>query len=252
MSTGDRLRRISDIIGGVSALGEALNVKPQTFYDYFRGKTKPGKRLKERLEGLGFSPEWIDYGHGSIYADNEAGKKLYEKFGSVEGEGLWNHAPGEKEPHREPTPHLGANIREFYGSVPSRAGRMIPVHSAVLQAGAQQVAMGDYIKTMFDVDKMFSENTSFVEAAGDSMREVGIEDGDLLLVSSTEKPRAHDIVVARIGAAMMLKRILEVGEQPTLYPDNPDSEPISVTPKMGFSVVGVVVQILKNPRRKRG
>ena len=64
---------------------------------------------------------------------------------------------------------------------------------------------------------------------GDSMKDVGILDGDLLAVHSTPTARDGQIVVARIEDEVTVKRLKRSGQHTLkLLPENADFEPIVV------------------------
>jgi repressor LexA len=61
---------------------------------------------------------------------------------------------------------------------------------------------------------------------GMSMRDAGILDGDLLAVHRTREARSGQIVVARLGSEVTVKRLRRRGNSVELVPENPDFEPI--------------------------
>jgi repressor LexA len=61
---------------------------------------------------------------------------------------------------------------------------------------------------------------------GDSMQDAGILDGDLLAVHRTPRAENGQIVVARIGDEVTVKRFQRRGSVVRLLPQNPDYEPI--------------------------
>lgn len=63
---------------------------------------------------------------------------------------------------------------------------------------------------------------------GMSMRDAGILDGDLLAVHRTPEARNGEIVVARLGDEVTVKRFRRRGHQVQLLPENSDFEPIEV------------------------
>ena len=65
---------------------------------------------------------------------------------------------------------------------------------------------------------------------GDSMRDIGILEGDLLAVRSTPDAENGQIVVARIDDEVTVKRLQKRGRRVRLLPENPDFAPID--PKM--------------------
>jgi repressor LexA len=61
-----------------------------------------------------------------------------------------------------------------------------------------------------------------------SMKDVGIFDGDLLAVHTTREARNGQIVVARIGDEVTVKRFKRDGSKVWLIADNPEVAPIEV------------------------
>ncbi|MCY1413723.1 LexA repressor [compost metagenome] len=63
---------------------------------------------------------------------------------------------------------------------------------------------------------------------GMSMKDVGILDGDLLAVHVTREARNGQIVVARLGEDVTVKRFKREGSKVWLIAENPEFEPIEV------------------------
>jgi len=88
----------------------------------------------------------------------------------------------------------------------------------------------------------------FLRVQGDSMKDGGILDGDLLAVSKTETASNGQLVVARIDDEVTVK-ILKRGRQRsvlTLLPQNPDFEPIEVNLKeQQFAIEGLGVGVIR-------
>lgn len=76
----------------------------------------------------------------------------------------------------------------------------------------------------------FSPSADYLlRVTGDSMRDVGILDGDLLAVHNTQTASDGQIVVARIDDAVTVKRLKRSGQHTLkLLPENPDYDPIVV------------------------
>lgn len=70
----------------------------------------------------------------------------------------------------------------------------------------------------------------FLQVRGDSMKDVGILDGDLLAVHKTGNVHNGDIVVARLGDEVTVKRLQRNSNkyQLSLLPENDDYAPIEV------------------------
>ncbi len=65
---------------------------------------------------------------------------------------------------------------------------------------------------------------------GDSMRDAGILDGDLLAVRQSPEARNGQIVVARIEDEVTVKYFQRAGDRVRLLPANPDYTPIEIDP----------------------
>lgn len=93
----------------------------------------------------------------------------------------------------------------------------------------------------------------FVRVEGDSLDKVGFRSGDVLAVRRNPDPKDGDIVVARIGEEVVVKRFCRKDEATIeLQPEshNPEHKPIRVTPDtVGFEVVGTVVGAVVGTRR---
>ena len=88
----------------------------------------------------------------------------------------------------------------------------------------------------------------FLRVHGDSMVEAGILDGDLLAVHSTPVANTGEIVVARIGDEVTVKRLRKTAQKHRieLLPENPDYEPIEVDLReQAFVIEGLSVGILR-------
>ncbi|WP_341937039.1 transcriptional repressor LexA [Marinimicrobium sp. C2-29] len=83
---------------------------------------------------------------------------------------------------------------------------------------------------------------------GMSMKDAGILDGDLLAVHRTQQVRNGQIVVARIGEEVTVKRFRRVGNraQVELLPENPDFEVIKVDLRdQDLTIEGLSVGVIR-------
>ena len=79
-----------------------------------------------------------------------------------------------------------------------------------------------------------------------SMRDVGIMDGDLLAVQSTKEAKNGQIIVARIGEEVTVKRFRRNKHLIELHPENPDFKIIVVEPGEPFEIEGLAVGLIRN------
>ncbi|KAF1721985.1 transcriptional repressor LexA [Pseudoxanthomonas wuyuanensis] len=83
---------------------------------------------------------------------------------------------------------------------------------------------------------------------GDSMRDEGIFDGDLIGVHRTGDARSGQIVVARIDDEITVK-LLKIGkDRIRLLPRNPDYAPIEVLPDQDFAIEGLYCGLVRPNR----
>jgi repressor LexA len=83
---------------------------------------------------------------------------------------------------------------------------------------------------------------------GDSMRDEGIFEGDLIGVHRTSDARSGQIVVARIEDEVTVK-LLKIGrDRIRLLPRNPDYEPIEVRPDQDFAIEGLYCGLVRPNR----
>ena len=119
-----------------------------------------------------------------------------------------------------------------------------------------QVAAGVPIGADIGSDQMVLLDRNFFSPApdyllrvkGDSMRDEGIFDGDLIGVHRTRDARSGQIVVARIDDEITVK-LLKLGrERIRLLPRNPDFAPIEVQPGQEFAIEGLYCGLVRPSR----
>ncbi len=87
-----------------------------------------------------------------------------------------------------------------------------------------------------------------LKVKGDSMRDEGIFDGDLIGVHRTSQARSGQIVVARIDDEITVK-LLKIGkDRIRLLPRNPDYAPIEVLPDQDFAIEGLYCGLVRPNR----
>lgn len=95
--------------------------------------------------------------------------------------------------------------------------------------------------------KLFSPRADFLlRVRGLSMINAGIFDGDLLAVHRTSEARNGQIVVARLGDEVTVKRLRRTAHAIELLPENPDFPVIVVQPGEPFEIEGLAVGLIRN------
>jgi DNA polymerase V len=87
--------------------------------------------------------------------------------------------------------------------------------------------------------------TFYARAEGESMRDAGIFDGDLLVVDRSLKPDRADIVVAVLNGCLAVKRLRRAEGRWFLVSDNPAYAPIPVSENDDCLIWGVVTYSLR-------
>jgi repressor LexA len=117
-----------------------------------------------------------------------------------------------------------------------------------------RVAAGSPILAQEHVDQTYQVERSLFQRAPDyllrvrgmSMRDVGILDGDLLAVQSNKEAKNGQIVVARLGDDVTVKRFMRRDQQVELHAENPDYKTIVVQPGEPFEIEGLAVGLIRN------
>lgn len=116
-----------------------------------------------------------------------------------------------------------------------------------------RVAAGSPILAAEHVEKeipvsldMFDAKPDYLlRVRGNSMCEIGILDGDLLAVKSTPDARNGEIIIARIGDDVTVKRLQKTGNNIQLLPENHEYRPIKINPGDDFHIEGIAVGLLR-------
>ncbi|HHW4680340.1 MAG TPA: transcriptional repressor LexA [Xylella taiwanensis] len=87
-----------------------------------------------------------------------------------------------------------------------------------------------------------------LKVQGDSMRDEGIFDGDLIGVHRTRDAYSGQIVVARIDDEITVKLLKISKDRIRLLPRNPDFAPIEVMPDQDFAIEGLYCGLLRPNR----
>ena len=115
-------------------------------------------------------------------------------------------------------------------------------------AAGSPILAQEHVEASFALDpNLFDERPDYLlKVRGMSMRDAGILDGDLLAVKRTQEARNGQIVVARVGDEVTVKRLRRRGHAIELLPENPDYSPIVVDARSGeFALEGIGVGLLR-------
>ena len=150
----------------------------------------------------------------------------------------------------EITPSVARGIRlpqsnEKAGSKETYSQYHVPLVGRV--AAGSPILAQEYVESEYRLDPaLFSEKPDFLlKVQGLSMRDIGIMEGDMVAVRKTQNVKDGQIVVARIGDDVTVKRFRKKGRNIELHSENPDFKPIIVTNEDEFSLEGLVVGLVR-------
>ncbi|MEO7940286.1 MAG: transcriptional repressor LexA, partial [Burkholderiaceae bacterium] len=115
-------------------------------------------------------------------------------------------------------------------SLPGLAQLALPLIGRVA-AGSPILAQEHVDQTYYVENSLFQRRPDYLlKVRGMSMRDAGIMDGDLLAVQATKDAKNGQIVVARLGDEVTVKRFKRNKHLIELHPENPDFQTIVVEP----------------------
>ena len=106
----------------------------------------------------------------------------------------------------------------------------------------------DYLEAMLDLNQVLIKNPSatfYGRVKGSSMKDAGVDPGDLLVIDKSLSYRNNALAVCFLNGEFTLKRIKKEGDTLLLMPANQDYQPIVVNEDADFAVWGIVTYIIK-------
>ncbi|HXD07566.1 MAG TPA: transcriptional repressor LexA [Burkholderiaceae bacterium] len=140
-----------------------------------------------------------------------------------------------------------SRIKQFTLPLQSLAQLALPLVGRV--AAGSPILAQEHVDQTYTIEaSLFARRPDYLlKVRGMSMRDAGILDGDLLAVQRTKDAKNGQIVVARIGDEVTVKRLRKTRNTIELIPENPDFQTIVVTPGSGdFELEGLAVGLIRN------
>jgi repressor LexA len=139
--------------------------------------------------------------------------------------------------------------KQYSLPLPSLAQLTLPLVGRVA-AGSPMLAQEHIDRTFLMEASLFARRPDYLlKVRGMSMRDAGIIDGDLLAVQKTKEAKNGQIVVARLGDDVTVKRFKRTRTGIELIPENPDFQTIVVptgADDVGFEIEGLAVGLIRN------
>jgi repressor LexA len=137
--------------------------------------------------------------------------------------------------------------QQYQLGLPNLAQLSLPLVGRV--AAGSPILAQEHIDQSYMVEAhLFPRKPDFLlKVRGMSMRDAGILDGDLLAVQKSTEAKNGQIVVARLGDEVTVKRFRRTEAGVELIPENPDFEIIHVSNEAtDFSLEGLAVGLIRN------
>ncbi|RMF14626.1 MAG: repressor LexA [Gammaproteobacteria bacterium] len=159
-------------------------------------------------------------------------------------------SPNAAEEHLKALARKGA-IRMVAGAsrgiqLPDQGPEGLPIVGRV--AAGQPLLAEENVEDYCKVDgSLFHPRADyFLRVRGESMKDIGILDGDLLAVHKTQDARNGQVVVARIENDVTVKRFERNGAEVILWPENESFDPIRVDLRQEpFAIEGLAVGVIR-------
>jgi repressor LexA len=147
--------------------------------------------------------------------------------------------------------YLAGDPPDVRSGLPAASNEDVPFPASTLRlpligrvAAGQPIGADALVEREVDVDRhLFRPRPDYLlRVQGDSMRDAGILDRDLIAVHRTSVAMNGQIVVARIDGEVTVKRYKLTRNRIVLLPENPDYAPIVVDPHTDdFAIEGLFV-----------
>jgi repressor LexA len=122
---------------------------------------------------------------------------------------------------------------------------LIPIIGSVA-AGLPLEAVANHDNSLPIPKGLFAKRPTYLlRVKGDSMKDAGILEGDLIAVYKTSVARAGQIVIARIENDVTVKYLDYEGRKIKLMPANPNFQPILIAPE-DIVIEGVFVGLIRD------
>ncbi len=195
--------------------------------------------IAERIEADGFAPSQAEIARAFGFKGVRAAQYHLE---ALEAAGIVERSPGRARslrllqlpegPQQLPLP---TNDDVLQLPVLGQVAAGVPIGADI---GSGQVVLMD--RTFFSPAPDY-----LLKVKGDSMRDEGIFDGDLIGVHRTSDARSGQVVIARIDDEITVK-LLKIGQgRIRLLPRNPDYAPIEVQPGQDFAIEGLYCGLVR-------
>lgn len=192
--------------------------------------------VRERIAADGMPPTWAEIARAFGFRQTRAAQKHLQ---ALEAKGYLTLLPGK-----------ARGIRLPASQATSSEQRRLPILGRVaagVPIGADPPLDAEAERHLLVDRGLFSTAPDYLlRVQGDSMRDDGILDGDLVAVRRASEARSGQTVVARLDDEITIKRLqVEADGRIRLLPRNPDFPPIEIAPGQDFAIEGVYCGLIR-------
>jgi len=187
--------------------------------------------VTDHLRNEGVPPTVAEIATAFGIHDNAAHKHLR----SLDSKGAITLLPGKARGIRLPAPTRARRPDSLTLPILGRVAAGVPISAQADFEG----------QMLFDRAAFFPRPDYLLRVKGDSMRDDGIFDGDLIAVHRTNTADNGQIVVARIDGEITVKRLQRNKAKLRLLPRNPDFAPIDVPRDADFAIEGLYCGLVR-------
>ncbi|AWL06576.1 transcriptional repressor LexA [Massilia oculi] len=197
--------------------------------------------IKEAIENTGFPPTRAEIAAELGFRSANAAE---EHLQALARKGAIEISPGTSRGIRL----VGASVEQIPPQLPMMPPSMMSLPLVGRVAAGNPILAQEHVEATYNVDTaMFAARPDFLlKVKGWSMRDAGIMDGDFLAVKKIDSAKNGQIVVARLGEEVTVKRYRKTGDLVELLPENPDFKVIEVTPDEEFALEGLAVGLMRS------
>ncbi|MGN6113610.1 MAG: transcriptional repressor LexA [Luteimonas sp.] len=211
--------------------------------------------VRERIAVDGLPPTWAEIARAFGFRQTRAAQKHLQ---AIAAKGHLELLPGKARgirlpEHRARGGRGAAAMRTANAPAATEADAdtlRLPVLGRVAAGapiGADAPFAADALRHLVLDRALFATRPDYLlRVSGDSMRDDGILDGDLVAIRRTANARAGQTVVARLDDEITIKRLQLAGDgRVRLLPRNPAHAPIEVRPGQDFAIEGVFCGLVR-------
>ncbi|CAN5822482.1 transcriptional repressor LexA [soil metagenome] len=202
--------------------------------------------IKDAIQNTGFPPTRAEIAAELGFRSTNAAE---EHLQALARKGVIEIAPGTSRGIRLLDSALSSHMPGMQMALPHPALMQLSLPLVGRVAAGSPILATEHVEATYTVDpSFFSAKPDFLlKVRGMSMRDAGILDGDLLAVKKADSARNGQIVVARLGDDVTVKRYQKTATGIELIPENPDYSVIKISEtEADFSLEGLAVGLLRS------